>query len=287
MLVAQSCLTLCDMDCSLPSCSVHGILQARILGWVASPFSNVGNSLMVNNSNNNPLQVKATPLPVKSGPRVPSRSLWFRGSGVAGSKSSKYPSFSLGGRGEYRRNSSQGRSCLFPDTSIWYLVRAKSPVLEGNMMQEAGPWPGVTQRALDMGNTEFHQGPGGCPRQPWGGKFPPSAHPTATRGIIGPQSQGTASLSMPSSGNGLPKSSFQADTPENVQSGVSFWKAGPDSTASHGPYFTFQLFLPQQIMMITAHLYFVSLCSPWQLQANVIMTNYDITLGIKSQGAGS
>ena len=35
--VAQSCLTLCDlMDCSLPGSSVHGILQARILEWVAS-----------------------------------------------------------------------------------------------------------------------------------------------------------------------------------------------------------------------------------------------------------
>ena len=34
--VAQSCPTLCDlMDCSLPSSSVHGILQARILEWVA------------------------------------------------------------------------------------------------------------------------------------------------------------------------------------------------------------------------------------------------------------
>ena len=32
----QSCLTLCNpMDCSLPVSSVHGILQARILGWVA------------------------------------------------------------------------------------------------------------------------------------------------------------------------------------------------------------------------------------------------------------
>ena len=32
----QSCPTLCDpMDCSLPGCSVHGILQARILEWVA------------------------------------------------------------------------------------------------------------------------------------------------------------------------------------------------------------------------------------------------------------
>ena len=39
-LVAQSCLTLCDpMDCSLLGSSVHGILQARILEWVAISFS--------------------------------------------------------------------------------------------------------------------------------------------------------------------------------------------------------------------------------------------------------
>ena len=36
----QSCLTLCHpMDCSLPDPSVHGILQARILEWVAMPSS--------------------------------------------------------------------------------------------------------------------------------------------------------------------------------------------------------------------------------------------------------
>ena len=36
----QSCLTLCDpMDCSLPGASVHGIVQARVLEWVADPFS--------------------------------------------------------------------------------------------------------------------------------------------------------------------------------------------------------------------------------------------------------
>ena len=36
----QSCLTLCDlMDYSLPGSSVHGILQARILKWVAMPSS--------------------------------------------------------------------------------------------------------------------------------------------------------------------------------------------------------------------------------------------------------
>ena len=34
----QLYLTLCDpMDCSLPGSSVHGILQARILAWVAMP----------------------------------------------------------------------------------------------------------------------------------------------------------------------------------------------------------------------------------------------------------
>ena len=35
---AQSCPTLCDpMDCSPPGSSVHWILQAKILGWVAFP----------------------------------------------------------------------------------------------------------------------------------------------------------------------------------------------------------------------------------------------------------
>ena len=41
VLVAQSCPTLSDpMDCSLPpGSSVHGILQARTLEWVAISFS--------------------------------------------------------------------------------------------------------------------------------------------------------------------------------------------------------------------------------------------------------
>ena len=38
--VTQSCPTLCDpVDCTLPGSSVHGILQARILEWVAISFS--------------------------------------------------------------------------------------------------------------------------------------------------------------------------------------------------------------------------------------------------------
>ena len=36
----QSCPTLCDpMDCGLPGSSVHGILQARTLEWLAISFS--------------------------------------------------------------------------------------------------------------------------------------------------------------------------------------------------------------------------------------------------------
>ena len=44
-LVAQLCLTVCNpMDCSPPGSSVHGILQARTLEWVAISFSR-GSSL--------------------------------------------------------------------------------------------------------------------------------------------------------------------------------------------------------------------------------------------------
>ena len=40
MTMAQSCPTLCDpMDCRPSGSSDHGILQAKILEWVAIPFS--------------------------------------------------------------------------------------------------------------------------------------------------------------------------------------------------------------------------------------------------------
>ena len=40
VLFTQPCLTLCkSMHCSLPGSSVHGILQTRILEWVAISFS--------------------------------------------------------------------------------------------------------------------------------------------------------------------------------------------------------------------------------------------------------
>ena len=42
VLVALLCPTLCDpLDCSPSGSSVHGILQARILEWVAILFSKV------------------------------------------------------------------------------------------------------------------------------------------------------------------------------------------------------------------------------------------------------
>ena len=46
ILSLQSCLTLCNpMKCSLPGSSVHGILQTRVLEWVAIPFSRVSSGL--------------------------------------------------------------------------------------------------------------------------------------------------------------------------------------------------------------------------------------------------
>ena len=51
VLVAQSCLTLCDpMDCSPPDSFVHGILQARILEWIAISFSTSRNHLLAQSS---------------------------------------------------------------------------------------------------------------------------------------------------------------------------------------------------------------------------------------------
>ena len=39
VLLAQSCPTVCDsMDCSPQGSSLHGVLQVKILEWVATPF---------------------------------------------------------------------------------------------------------------------------------------------------------------------------------------------------------------------------------------------------------
>ena len=50
VLVAQPCPTLCDpMACSPPRSSVHGILQARILEWIAISF--LQKSFLIQGSN--------------------------------------------------------------------------------------------------------------------------------------------------------------------------------------------------------------------------------------------
>ena len=57
---AQSYPTLSDpMDCSLPGSSVHGILHARVLEWVAIAFSDnhVSQSLIINLSLSLPLSL--------------------------------------------------------------------------------------------------------------------------------------------------------------------------------------------------------------------------------------
>ena len=62
VLVAQLCLTFCDpMDCSLPGSSVHGILQARIVEWVAISFSK-DSSWSRDRTWSSALQVESLPL---------------------------------------------------------------------------------------------------------------------------------------------------------------------------------------------------------------------------------
>ena len=62
--VAQSCLTLIDpRDCSLPSSSIHGIFQARVLEWGAIAFSDMIARYFQNNNSNG----KKLPITIVSG----------------------------------------------------------------------------------------------------------------------------------------------------------------------------------------------------------------------------
>ena len=56
--------TLCNsIDCSLPGSSVHGILQARILEWVAMPFSMDLSMEDLSNPRIEPMSLAAPALP--------------------------------------------------------------------------------------------------------------------------------------------------------------------------------------------------------------------------------
>ena len=73
VLVFQSCPTLCDsVDCSPSGSSIHGIFQARILGWVAIPFSRESSWPRNQTQANSSLFRKMVPIP--DPPSV--RNLW-------------------------------------------------------------------------------------------------------------------------------------------------------------------------------------------------------------------
>ena len=82
--VVQLCLTLCDpMDCSPPGSSVHGILQARILEWVATSFSRgsfwLRDQTRVSCIDQQILYHWATRKPSKSSKHLKDRILYLRG----------------------------------------------------------------------------------------------------------------------------------------------------------------------------------------------------------------
>ena len=67
VLLAQSCLTLCNpVDYSQPSSSVHGILQARILKWVARGSSWHRNQIWVSCISGRLLTMRASNQMLKS-----------------------------------------------------------------------------------------------------------------------------------------------------------------------------------------------------------------------------
>ena len=72
----QSCPALCNpVDCSLPGSSIHGILQARILEWVAIPSSR-GSSHPGIKSGSPALQADSLPSEPPGKPYVESRTLY-------------------------------------------------------------------------------------------------------------------------------------------------------------------------------------------------------------------
>ena len=76
MKVSQSCPTICEsMDCSLPGSSVHGILQASILEWVAVPFSRVSSYPRIK-PRSSALQADSLPSESPGKSKIPRRREW-------------------------------------------------------------------------------------------------------------------------------------------------------------------------------------------------------------------
>ena len=71
--IIQLCLTLCNpMDYSLPRSSVHGILQVRILEWVAILFPR-GSSQPRDRTGSPTLQVDSFPVELRGKPHYANR----------------------------------------------------------------------------------------------------------------------------------------------------------------------------------------------------------------------
>lgn len=79
-------------------------------------------------------------------------------------------------------------------------------------------------------------------------RVPPDPVPTATWGVTG--------LQEPASQCPAQATSLWAEAPVRIQRRVSPRNSGLGSKVSHIPYFAFQLFVLQQIMMMAAPLHF-------------------------------
>ena len=80
VLVAQSCPTLCNpMDCSLPGSFVHGILQARILEWVAISFAHICVCICIHTHTYTHTGASLVAQMVKNPPAMPVTWVWSLG----------------------------------------------------------------------------------------------------------------------------------------------------------------------------------------------------------------
>ena len=152
VLVSQSCLTLCNpMDCSLPGSSVHGFLQARILEWVAIPFSRGSSQPRIwtwspaLQADSLPSEPSGKPQGLKSGPSVRAHWSWRKPGCVRGKGDCQRADWDLDGNCGLRK----ARTSAQPRCRNWAQLPA------GSMPAAAmSPWGCNTHLLL-------HCGPGG------------------------------------------------------------------------------------------------------------------------------
>ena len=135
-LVVLLCPALCDfMDCSPPGFSVHGILQARILKWVAIPFCR-GSSQPRYQTRSSALQVDSLP---SEPPRKPNNWFMFFPKFICWSLNSQDP---------------QNRTILG--------ARAFKVAVKLKWDHYSEPWSNVTDIFTEKGNLYTSERHGGC-----------------------------------------------------------------------------------------------------------------------------